>query len=339
MVTRNEFIIQSGIRWLCNHYQFKNEPYRIFTAIMSGEKESITYGSSSQLKYFTRTIRLMDAIVARNRKNSGETDEALPDQDEIRELHDVILAMDIDPSTANEQDYRRYYHVPDHLKSADLTLPAFSEDVKHVNPIALSIFANIMSLNRNFIASSCKYNFFFMTTTTTKINILITVFSIVFFMRAYAIAPNDPLNTLSLGIALLQASMQRKSDDRHLQIMQGMLFILEYVKLVGYCQESEYNLARAFHMLGLTHLAVLHYEKVLCLPSRKKMGIESEKPISEVYSCSPDDKECYDAFGDEDEKEDETDLKREAAYNLHLIYVTSGSMNLAQILLMKYCTV
>ncbi|KAG2232468.1 hypothetical protein INT48_005185 [Thamnidium elegans] len=312
LVTKNEFIIQSGIRWLCNHYQFKNEPYRIYTAIMSGEKESIHYGSSSQLKYFTRTIRLMDAIVARNRKNSGETDETQPDQDEIRELHDVILAMDIDPSTTNEQDYRRYYHVPDILKG-DTALPASSEDIKYVNPIVLSIFANIMNLNRNYIASS------------------------LFFMRAYAIAPNDSLNTLSLGISLLQASMQRKSDDRHLQIMQGMLFILEYVKLMGYCQESEYNLARAFHMLGLTHLAAPHYEKVLCLPSRKKMGIENEKPISEVYTWSPEDEEFYGAY--EEEEYDETDLKYEAAYNLHLIYVTAGSMNLAQILFMKYCTI
>lgn len=39
-------------------------------------------------------------------------------------------------------------------------------------------------------------------------------------MRAYAIAPKDPLNTLSLGLALLHASMQRKTDNRHLQVMQ-----------------------------------------------------------------------------------------------------------------------
>ncbi|GAA5795499.1 hypothetical protein HPULCUR_000857 [Helicostylum pulchrum] len=108
---------------------------------------------------------------------------------------------------------------------------------------------------------------------------------------------------------------------------------------VGTCQESEFNLARAFHMLGLTHLAVPHYERVLCLPSRKNMDIENEKPISEVYTWSPEDDECYDAHDDDEEEQDETDLKREAAYNLHLIYVTTGSMNLAQILLLKYCTV
>lgn len=108
---------------------------------------------------------------------------------------------------------------------------------------------------------------------------------------------------------------------------------MEYVKLAGYCQESEYNLARAFHLLGLSHLAVPHYEKALCLPSKAKAGILKEKPLDEVYTWPIDEEEC------DYKEEDETDLSREAAYNLHLIYVTSGSMNLAQILLMKYCTI
>lgn len=155
-------------------------------------------------------------------------------------------------------------------------------------------------------------------------------------MRAYALSPKDPIITLSLGIALIQASMQRKTDDRHLQIMQGMMFIFEYVKIRGRCQESEYNMARAFHLLGLTHLAVPHYENVLCLPSRKTANIKVEKPKSEVYRW-PVDEMKYEEEDEDDE--DETDLSREAAYNLHIIYVTSGSMSLAQILLLKYCSV
>lgn len=112
-----------------------------------------------------------------------------------------------------------------------------------------------------------------------------------------------------------------------------MMFIMEYVTLTGYCQESEFNLARAFHMIGLTHLAVPHYEKALCLPSTAMKGIVEEKPIEEVYKWPVDDD------FDDDEEEDPTDLKREAAYNLHMIYVTSGSMSLAQILLLKYCSI
>lgn len=51
--------------------------------------------------------------------------------------------------------------------------------------------------------------------------------TVVFFMRAYAIAPTDRMTTLSLGIALLHAAMQRKSDNRHLQIMQVKKYACE----------------------------------------------------------------------------------------------------------------
>lgn len=111
------------------------------------------------------------------------------------------------------------------------------------------------------------------------------------------------------------------------------MFMMEYAKLSGHSQESEYNLGRAFHLLGLTHLAVNHYEKALCLPSKNKIGISKEKPLDEVYKWPVDNDE------DDVDCEDESDLSREVAYNLHLIYVTSGSMNLAQIILMKYCTI
>lgn len=110
------------------------------------------------------------------------------------------------------------------------------------------------------------------------------------------------------------------------------MFILEYVKLSGHCQESEYNLARAFHFLGLTHLAVPHYERALCLPSAAKVGLKKEKSLDEVYKWPVEEEE-------EEEEEDDTNLSREAAYNLQSIYVLSGSMNLAQILMMKYCTI
>jgi ABC-type Zn2+ transport system substrate-binding protein/surface adhesin len=136
--------------------------------------------------------------------------------------------------------------------------------------------------------------------------------------------------------------MQRKSDNRHMQIMQGMMFMTEYTKLAGFNQETEFNMARTFHTLGLSHLAVPHYENVLRLPSKKMEGIEEPKPLEEVYhlpEVDEDDIDDYDDDEDEEEEEDYTDLKREAAYNLHLIYVNSGAMTLAQIVLLKYCTI
>lgn len=70
-----------------------------------------------------------------------------------------------------------------------------------------------------------------------------------------------------------------------------------------------YNLGRAYHQLGIVHLAVPYYEKVLSL----------EPPAN-----YPNRGRAY-------------DLKPEAAYNLSLIYSASGSTELAAKMLRTYC--
>lgn len=114
-----------------------------------------------------------------------------------------------------------------------------------------------------------------------------------------------------------------------------MMFIFEYAKLSNHNQEAEYNIGRAFHLLGLTHLAVPHYEKVLSM-KRNYDGRIQKRPVEDVYKWPLTEEEEEEL---EQQLEDEFDLKSEAAYNLHLIYITSGSMSLAQILMIKYCSV
>lgn len=115
-------------------------------------------------------------------------------------------------------------------------------------------------------------------------------------------------------------------------------------------QEAEYNLARALHLLGnhtsnddgsssdsdsslgLTHLAVPHYERVLVMPSKANEGKIPEKSIESIYEYDEDEELEYD-------DDDDSNLKRDAAYNLHLIYSTSGAFNLAQIVLHKYIVI
>lgn len=48
-------------------------------------------------------------------------------------------------------------------------------------------------------------------------------FGIVFLLRSQAIHPNDPLTLLLLAIAFLNRSMNRKTENRHLQITQVCL--------------------------------------------------------------------------------------------------------------------
>ncbi|CAG8500351.1 32048_t:CDS:10, partial [Racocetra persica] len=147
-----------------------------------------------------------------------------------------------------------------------------------------------------------------------------------YYARAYAENPKDPVISLSIGLAYLHRAMQRQTDNRHLQIMQGFTFLYNYYELKARNQEAEYNLGRAFHQLGLTHLAVPHYKKALELPSLQKVLIEQEKGNNHISKII-------------DDEDDPTDLKKEAAYNLSLICIESGSVGLAANLLKKYCTI
>ncbi|KAG5460327.1 MAG: hypothetical protein BJ554DRAFT_7636 [Olpidium bornovanus] len=187
----------------------------------------------------------------------------------------------------------------------------------------------------------------------------------VFFLRAYASAPDDPLANLCAGLAYLHHAMQRRTGNRHFQIAQSFTFIFRYFELRGgdserkeparqrlYAQEAYYNVARAFQQLGetvekksiaslltaagiragnfprsgLTHLAVPYYEKALALPSMAEVYAEMGLPLPDGWDV-------------EEGGDDPTNLKREAAYNLAMIYVCSGSMGLAQNLLAEYCTI
>jgi general transcription factor 3C polypeptide 3 (transcription factor C subunit 4) len=96
--------------------------------------------------------------------------------------------------------------------------------------------------------------------------------------------------------------MSRKTADRHKCALQAFAFLFKYKQLSKHNQESVYNLARAFHHLNLTHFAVRLYEQVL--------NWETE--------------------------ENENHLKKEAAYNLSLIYRASGNESLSRKLLQEY---
>ncbi|ODV78425.1 TPR-like protein [Suhomyces tanzawaensis NRRL Y-17324] len=136
--------------------------------------------------------------------------------------------------------------------------------------------------------------------------------SIVYLNRAYKEYNQDPMVCLMLGLAHVHRSMQRLSTNRHLQLLQGVSYLLEYKEATEKeatdyeLQEVQYNFGRFFHMIGLTSLAVDFYEKVL----------EFNGKIDVAY-----------------------DLSVEAAYNLALIYNINGNSLLARDLTEKYLTI
>ncbi|RPD58991.1 TPR-like protein [Lentinus tigrinus ALCF2SS1-7] len=132
-----------------------------------------------------------------------------------------------------------------------------------------------------------------------------------YLLQAYDNARDDAMVCLSLAIASVGRAMQRQSDNRHHLITQGMAFLTRYRELRGETaaglDEVEYNFGRVFHQLGLHSLAVRHYELVL-EAAEKRTKIDPE----------------------------DVGLAREAAYNLSLIYVTTGATPLAQALYRRW---
>ncbi|KAI5958309.1 TFC4 [Candida theae] len=138
--------------------------------------------------------------------------------------------------------------------------------------------------------------------------------SLVFYLnRAYKYFSKDPMICLVLGLAHVHRSMQRLSSNRHIQLLQGISILLEYktnrlcsTPTIYEIQEVEYNFGRLFHMLGLTSLAVGHYNSVLRIS-------DNNENIDDDY-----------------------DLKWEAAYNLSLIYSINGNSQMSRHLTEKY---
>ncbi|KAF4625560.1 hypothetical protein G7Y89_g12606 [Cudoniella acicularis] len=123
-----------------------------------------------------------------------------------------------------------------------------------------------------------------------------------YFLRAYALDPNHPIINLSIGLTYIHYGLKRQTENRQYSTIQGLTFMLWYHDIrkksdhIEERIEADYNLARAYHMLGLVHLANPLYWKVL---NGSKRGVKE-------------------------------DLVLEAAYNLQTIYAQSGNMELAQ---------
>ncbi|KAI0730796.1 TPR-like protein [Earliella scabrosa] len=132
-----------------------------------------------------------------------------------------------------------------------------------------------------------------------------------YLLQAYDYAPDDPLVCLSLAIASVGRAMQRQSDNRHHLITQAMAFLTRYRELRDMTQdghdEVEYNFGRVFQQLGLHSLAIRHYQRVLTAAEAR-----TERDPEDVG------------------------LAREAAYNLSLIYETTGAAPLAQALYRRW---
>ncbi|KAK1133067.1 hypothetical protein K0M31_014429 [Melipona bicolor] len=132
------------------------------------------------------------------------------------------------------------------------------------------------------------------------------------YISLFKVVPSALL-ALLIGVTLLQMSCQKLSAKKNQLVIQAIAFLKKYAQLRNEDGEQEacYNMGRAFHQIGLLPAAVHFYKLVL----NKDSGDLIKK---NSYLL---------------------DLRKEAAFNLHLIYLQSENYLLARMYLENYITI
>ena len=82
---------------------------------------------------------------------------------------------------------------------------------------------------------------------------------------------------LCVAIAQMQLVMSRANKDKGHSVLLAFGWLQEYTRLSGRRQEAAYNTARAYHHLGLGHLAVGGYQSVLELSAKARADREAQR--------------------------------------------------------------
>ncbi|KAL6255748.1 hypothetical protein P5V15_012992 [Pogonomyrmex californicus] len=132
------------------------------------------------------------------------------------------------------------------------------------------------------------------------------------YMSLFKVAPSALL-ALLIGVTQLQMACQKMSAKKNQLVIQALAFFKKYTQLRGKegQQETYYNMARAFHQIGLLPSAIHFYKLVL-----KEDAGDLVKQHANLL-----------------------DLRKEAAFNLHLIYLQSENYLLARMYLDDYITI
>lgn len=134
--------------------------------------------------------------------------------------------------------------------------------------------------------------------------------ALIYLLKLYQTFPDNPDLLFLIALSNLHRSIQRKTLNTSFQILQGLTYLLEWIKTKDqndpyHRMEAYYNVGRSFNLLGLDHLAIGFYEKV--------MQIEVDDP-------------AY-------------DLKMEAAHNLYSIYNMNKNYLQAEVIMNKYLVI
>lgn len=165
-----------------------------------------------------------------------------------------------------------------------------------------------------------------------------------YFFRAYALDNRNPAVLLSIALCYIHHALKRQSENRHYLIMQGLSFMHEYRRvrekpgtLLQERQEMEFNFARVWHTIGLSHLAVEGYNRVL------ELGVQIQQDHQTVVAA-PTGADGDVVMGEADQASTKAqpfveDFSREAAYALQCLHVLSGDVETAKAITEKWLVI
>lgn len=170
-----------------------------------------------------------------------------------------------------------------------------------------------------------------------------------YFFRAYDLDDQNPAVLLSIALCYIHHSLKRQSDNRHYLIMQGLSFMHEYRRvrerkgsLLQERQEMEFNFARVWHLLGLAHLAIEGYQRVLAIG--EQIQTESQNKIPQP-TTDADPANSSDVMKEDTHHAGQVgirfveDFSREAAVALQNIFALSGDLESAREVTSKFLVI
>ncbi len=260
----------SVARWFIKEYQFVTDAYRLFSALNRlCDTANFCYNSSPVQKYVLRQLKAMDYSIVPNARSKSQYHERASYSTKD-ENGNWIQAEDFDIALL-----MLYGHILYVGKSYSLSISMF---IQRIGPYQIAY-----GLGLQFYQD--------------------------YFLRAYALDPSNPMINLSLALGYIHYAIKRLADNRHHFIMQGFAFLFAYhgirqdSNVALEKQEAEYNVARTYHMLGLTHLAIPYYLRCLI------MDAEVRSVNSSVQA---------------------ENFTREAAFALQGLWVASGDVDRAR---------
>lgn len=134
---------------------------------------------------------------------------------------------------------------------------------------------------------------------------------------------DNPLLAFLIALAFAHISCKKDISSRHVVGLRALAFMSKYSNLRSpfLSQEIEYNMGRLFHQMGILSNAIRCYERVLY-----------ECPTPMILTEGPHGER-------REELAMKYDLRRQASYNLSLIYESAGNRIMARHILEEFCTI